>query len=51
MRLATVLRTVEAPNMAPWDKQYYICDHYLNIFDKLGITLVPIFTRGNYKEI
>lgn len=51
MRLATVLRTVEASNMAPWDKQYYICDHYLNIFDKLGITLVPIFTRGNYKEI
>ncbi len=51
MRLATVLRTVEAPNMAPWDKQFYICDHYLNIFDKLGITLVPIFTRGNYKEI
>ena len=41
MILAVPLRTRIDPSMKPWDNQYYICDHYKIIFDRLGITLYP----------
>ena len=51
MRLATILRTIEAPQVRPFDHQHYLCDHYKKIFDDLGITLVPIFTTCNIEEV
>ena len=51
MRLATILRTIEAPQVRPFDHQHYLCDHYKTIFDELGITLVPIFTTCNIEEV
>jgi len=44
MILAVPLRTRSVPEMAPWDNQYYICDHYKTIFDRLGVTLFPILS-------
>lgn len=43
MILAVPLRTIELPDKKPWDKHYYICDHYNSVFDELGITLFPVY--------
>ena len=43
MILAVPLRTMDFPQDAPWDKRYYLCDHFKNVFDELGITLFPVF--------
>jgi len=51
MILAVPLRTRTDPNMRPWDFQYYICDHYKIIFDRLGITLFPILSANCAEEV
>lgn len=43
MILAVPLRTMEVPDMKPWDKHYYLCDHFKDVFSELGITLFPVF--------
>ena len=44
MILAVPLRTTVCDHMKPWDMQYYICDHYKNVFDPLKITLWPVLS-------
>ena len=51
MILATILRTQEVPSMAPWDKHYYLCDHFKKIFDELGITLFPAYAVADPEDI
>ena len=54
MILAVPLRTIELPDMKPWDKHYYLCDHFKDVFSELGITLFPVFpvfSGENVKEI
>ena len=51
MRLAIILRTHEAPEMKPWDHHYYLCDGYKNIFDELGVTLIPYYSANCEEEL
>jgi len=51
MILATILRTHTVPEMAPWDKHYYLCDDWKKIFEELGITLFPVYTHCCIQEI
>ena len=37
MILAVPLRTMEVPGMKPWDKHYYLCDHFKDVFHELGL--------------
>jgi len=51
MILAVPLRTRTDDSMAPWDFQYYICDHYKIIFDRLGVTLFPYFSDNCAEDL
>lgn len=51
MRLAIILRTREVPEMKPWDHQYYLADTFKNIFNALGVTLIPYYSANCEEEI
>ena len=48
MILAVPLRTTVCDHMKPWDMQYYICDHYKNVFDPLKVTLWPVLSDTTF---
>ena len=39
MIIAVPLRTIQHPEYGVWSNHYYLCDHFKEIFEELGITL------------
>ena len=54
MIIAVPLRTIQHPEYGVWSNHYYLCDHFKEIFEELGITLFPVFpafSKENVMEI
>jgi hypothetical protein len=45
MILGTILRTHVVPEMAPWDKLYFICENFKKVYTQLGVNVFPVFTE------
>lgn len=51
MILAIPLRTLDIPSRAPWGSMFYLCDHFKRVFDRLGITLFPVFSDNCAEDV
>ena len=54
MILAVPLRTIQHPEHGVWGNHYYLCDHFKDVFEELGVTLFPVFpvfSAENVREI
>ena len=54
MRIAVPLMMIQHTQYGVWNNHYYLCDHFKEIFEELGITLFPVFpvfSEENVREI
>lgn len=51
MILAILMRSRQEPDKAPWTRLYYLCHHYKDIFDALGVTLFPVCSENCANEV
>lgn len=51
MKIAIIQRPENYEEDFPFNKRYYIDEHYKNIFDKLNILIIPVISEKNLEEI
>ena len=51
MKIAIISRLESYPSEKPFDKRFYIDLSFKEIFDKLNIMLIPVFSLKNLEEI
>lgn len=51
MKIAIIQRPENYEEDFPFNKRYYIDEHYKNIFDKLNILIIPVISEKKLEEI
>lgn len=51
MILAILMRSREEPDQAPWTRINFLCHHYKDIFDRLGVTLFPVLSANCAEDV